>query len=210
MTQREDGNVTILTLMLMMSLAAVLVIALEFACVYAQKLVLDNYLNIAREETFSAGFDMQLKSAEDPVRLINEKVVGSLRDNGYDGAIEIAFYEATRAQIEQANPMIDDAENVRVLAWQANIALEHQNVVAPAAWLSEILLASTTTASMCPYSLHKTYRPQGVDGQLWQCSTAAETRKTTIQNSDGQIPAALEATLSNALKKPTEIFEANQ
>lgn len=206
----ETGNVTIMTLLLMGSLAAALVIALEFACVYAQKLVLDNYLNIAREETFSAGFDMQLKSSSNPVQLISSKLVESLRSNGYNGEIDIEFYEATRKEIEQANPLIDSAENVRVLVYQARLEATHENVVAPAAWLSDILLSSATCASMCPYSLHKTYRPPGVEGQLWQCTAQADSSSVDIQSSAAQMPATLRAALDDGLKKPTELFEANQ
>ncbi len=205
----EDGNVTILTLLLTGSLAMALIIALEFACVYAQKLVYDNYLNIAREETFSAGFDMQLKSSDDPVGLIGDKLVEALRDNGYDGAAYIEYYEATRSQIEGANPGIDSAENVRVIAWCIRIETEYANVAAPAAWLGKILLSSETSASMCPYALHKTYRPSGIEGQVWECRVG-EGEDSVAPQRGGGISDALAATLDDALKKPTELFEANQ
>lgn len=207
---REEGNVTIAALLFMGSLAMALILALEASCAYAQKTLCDNLLNIAREETFSAGFDMQLKSSDDPGRLICEKLCGSLRANGYNGPIEMEFYEATEAEIERENPLVDSADNIRVIVYRTAIQRPYRNIAAPASWFSGVKLASETTATMCPYSLHKTYRPEDIEGKLWRYSIAQNSSSAQVEEDNSQPNGSLAAELQEALKKPTEIYEANQ
>lgn len=208
----EDGNVTIMALLFISSLALALILALESACAYAQKTALDNCLNIAREETFAPGFDMQIKSSDDPGALITRKVTSSLRQNGYEGSIEIQFYEATEEEIEDRNPSIDHAENTRVLAYQVIAKQAYTNVVAPVAWFADSFLASTVTASLCPYSLHKTYRPDKVAGSVWSYKVGAGSGEEpdVAEEPEARMWQALRTTLNTALEKPTEIYNANQ
>lgn len=206
----ESGGVTITALLFMGSIAMALILALEASCAYAQKTAFDNLLSIAREETFSAGFDMQLKSSEDPGALICRKVRDCLRANGYQGKIDMELYEATPGEIEDANPAIDSADNVRVIVYGVSIEQPYRNVAAPALWFSGLTLTSKTTASMCPYSLHKTYRPDGIDGIAWRYSIPACSEEIQVDNAGSQLSQALEAELREALRKPSEIHEANQ
>ena len=206
----ESGNVTIMALLFMGSLATALVLALETSCAYAQKTVYDNLLNIAREETFSAGFDMKLKSSDDPGLLICEKARDSLRANSYQGQIEMEFYEATPEEIEDANPAIDSADNVRVIVYRIRIGQPYRNVAAPALWLSDVTLTSEATASMCPYALHKTYRPEGIDGTTWRYAISAESEEVRVENTGARPEQSLAAELEEALKKPSELHDANQ
>lgn len=208
----EGGNVTIMALLFIGSLTLALILALESACAYAQKTALDNCLNIAREETFSPGFDMQIKSSDDPGGLIARKITGSLRQNGYEGAIEIQFYEATADEIEDSNPEIDSAENARVLVYQVIAKQAYANVVAPVEWFANTFLASSVTASLCPYSLHKTYRPDNVAGNVWSYEIAPGSSEAPEgeQDQSNQMWQALSSTLQSALAKPTEIYNANK
>lgn len=206
----ESGNVTIAALLFMASLALALILALEASCAYAQKTAYDNLLNIAREETFSAGFDMQLKSSDDPGMLISEKLRDSLRSNGYQGQIEVEFYEATPGEIENANPVIDSADNVRVLVYRVEVQQPYKNVVAPALLFTEATLASETCASLCPYALHKTYRPDDVDAIAWHYSVPSGSEEVQVGDTKAQPSQSLSRELERALKKPTEIYEANQ
>lgn len=174
MIKDERGSVAILTLMSMLALALALIIALEFACVYAQKSVYDNDLNVAREETFSAGFSMQLKNSDDPAGLICTSIINSLRSNNYTGAITLWFYEASEEEIEASSPMIDSAVNMRCIAYQVQLQEPYETIMAPGSWLSGLSISNQTCAALCPYALHRTYRPsEERDGVLWRYSVAA-------------------------------------
>ena len=98
----EHGNITVFAAFFGMSMVMLLLIAVEFGCVYAVKSAYDNDLNVAREETLSAGFGMELKSSPDPGALLAQRVTQSLRRNGYGGEISFWFYEATAEEIEHA------------------------------------------------------------------------------------------------------------
>ena len=173
MMKNEEGSVAILTLMSMLVLALALVIAIEFACVYAQKSVYDNDLNVAREETFSSGFSMQLKNSDDPAGLICTSITNSLRSNNYSGAITLWFYEATEEEIEASSSMIDSAVNMRCIAYQVQLQDPYKTIVAPSNWLSQLSIANQTCAALCPYALHRTYRPDDErEGILWRYSIA--------------------------------------
>ncbi|MBS7406082.1 MAG: hypothetical protein KIG15_00310, partial [Coriobacteriales bacterium] len=113
----EHGNITVFAAFFGMSMVMLLLIAVEFGCVYAVKSAYDNDLNVAREETLSAGFGMELKSSPDPGALLARRVTQSLRRNGYGGEISFWFYEATAEEIEHACPLIDEATNVRAMAY---------------------------------------------------------------------------------------------
>ena len=206
----ERGNVTIAALLFMGSLALALVLALEASCAYTQKTVYDNLLNIAREETFSAGFDMQLKSSDNPGELICQKLCDSLRANGYQGQVEMEFYEATPEEIEDANPAIDGADNVRVIVYRVGIKSPYTSIAAPAIWLPGVTLASEETASMCPYALHKTYRPEGIDGVVWRYTVPERSEEIITEDTGRRFTPVLETELNEAIKKPSEIYEDNQ
>ena len=211
MKRTEDGGVAVLSVMSMLTLALALIIALEFACLYAQKSAYDNDLNIAREETFSAGFDMQLKNSDDPGALICSKLVQSLRSNGYQGGITLWFYEATEEEIEDANPEIDSAQNVRSLAYQVLLNQDYEATIAPASWLADLVIANGTTASLCPYALHRTYKPDDIAGVLWRYEVPANSTTSSKQSRPlADATPGMTQAIEEALEKPTEIARANQ
>lgn len=207
---RERGSITVLAALAAMSLCLALAIAVEFGCAYAVKSAYDNDLNVAREETLSAGFSMQLKSSPDPGGLLAGKVASSLRRNGYLGPIEFWFYEATPEEIERSCPQIDDAANVRAMAYHVMLEAAYEGVVAPGALLGEVTVSSGITASLAPYALHRTFKPEGVAGKLWRFSIPEGAAAASAQERPrSEMTPALEHAVAEALEKPAEIYRAN-
>ena len=207
----EHGNITVFAAFFGMSMVMLLLIAVEFGCVYAVKSAYDNDLNVAREETLSAGFGMELKSSPDPGALLARRVTQSLRRNGYGGEISFWFYEATAEEIEHACPLIDEATNVRAMAYHVQLDKPYENVMAPRQLLDGVRISNGITASLAPYSLHRTYKPPGVAGRLWLYRTAAGSSTVSTQERPlGEMSPALAQAVQVALEKPTEIYRANQ
>lgn len=206
--RREEGNITVLTAFASLSLALALALAVEFGCVYAVKSAFDNDLNIAREETLSAGFDMQLKSSSDPGGLLAEKVVSSLRRNGYQGAVSFWFYEATPEQIERTCPKVDETANLRAMAYHVVLETTYENVMLPEAILGELVISNSITAALAPYALHRTYKPEGVAGRLWRFSTPAASSATSAQERPlSEMSPALKAAVNEALEETEETYQ---
>lgn len=208
--RREEGNVTVFTAFAAMGLALALGLAIEFGCVYAVKSAYDNDLNVAREETLSAGFSMQLKSSPDPGALLAGKVVSSLRRNGYQGSVDFWFYEATPEEIERACTQIDDASNVRAMAYHVVLESAYEIVMLPDALLGGVAVSNGITASLAPYALHRTYKPEDIAGRLWCFSIPAGAGGASAQERPlSEMSPALEAAVAEALEKPEEIYRAN-
>ncbi|MGN0073316.1 MAG: TadE/TadG family type IV pilus assembly protein [Coriobacteriales bacterium] len=206
----EGGNITVLTALMAMSLTLALALAVEFGCLYTVKSAFDNDLNVAREETLSAGCGMQLKSSPDPGGLLAEKVVSSLRRNGYQGGITFWFYEATPEQIERACPQIDDAANVRAMAYHVVLESAYESTMVPEALLGELNVSNGITAALAPYATHRTYKPEGIAGRLWRFSAPTASSALSVQERPlTETTPALEAAVVQALEKPAEIYQAN-
>lgn len=213
MTKIEEGSVTILALASMLALALALILAVEFACVYAQKSMFDNDLNVAREETFSAGFSMQLKNSDDPGGLLCANIVNSLRSNGYTGAITLWFYEATQEEIEASSIHIDNADSIRCIAYQIQLESSYRAVIAPSSWLAGLVVSNQTCASLCPYALHKTYRPNNNrDGFLWryQVQPGSSSLASLERRGKSEMNARMQEAFQESLTKAEQLLTGEE
>ena len=206
----QEGGVTAFVAIAMIPLMIALALAVEFACVYAQHCAFENDLNIAREETFSAGFELQLKNSSSPGELISSRLAASLRSNNYSGSIQVWFYEASAAEIAAACNNAKAPNCVRAMAYHVVAQRDYNTVMMPASWLSGLTVSNGTTAVFCPYAAHKTYQAAET-GVLTCYSFDADSQNMAITYPQrSQAAPAMQQAVDHALSKAVQEFEENQ
>lgn len=111
----QRGSVSVLSLVLVLMLLLGLAFAADLAGTMAIRSSQANLVAIARDSTMSGAFLMQAKNADDPGAAVARRTAESLRENGWDGEIEVWFAEA---------PASDLPAGKRAWAWGMRISEE--------------------------------------------------------------------------------------
>ena len=90
-----------------------LAFAVDASQFLTKKTLLENTLNLAREERMAPSVTLVAKNSQEPDAVIARSVAGTLRDANYQGDIDVYFYEVPEAQLP---PSKRDTE--RVYAYQ--------------------------------------------------------------------------------------------
>ena len=91
----QRGSVSVLSLVLVLMLLLGLAFAADLAGAMAIRSSQANQVAIARDSTMSGAFLMQAKNADDPGAAVAKRAAESLRENGWDGEIEVPYTAGT-------------------------------------------------------------------------------------------------------------------
>ena len=161
-----NGSVTVLMTMSAIAIALTLVLLTELGCVMVMKSHYDNDLNAAREATMESGFQMELKSSDDPGYLVAQKLRDSLRANGYRGSATLAFEEMGGEELSARTSLSGEDElKVRPMAYQIVLSEPYTGVTpAGASWLANAAISTGIECGMCGYGAYGTFSAAGEAG----------------------------------------------
>ena len=149
----QRGSVSVLSLMLMLMLLLGLAFAADLAGALAMRSSQANLAGIARDSTISGAFLMEAKNADEPGAAVARKAAESLRENGWDGEIEVWFAEAPSSELPASK---------RAWAWGVRISEESP------AWFASVFsamdgvqVADGACARAVPYTAGQAWRPAG-------------------------------------------------
>lgn len=89
----ERGSALPLVLVAALALFAVLAFSVDQGIAYAAKARQENALDAARAACMDASFALVAKNADDPGRMVADRVVRTARDAGFEGKASVWFYE---------------------------------------------------------------------------------------------------------------------
>ena len=94
----ERGSALPLVLVAALALFAVLAFSVDQGIAYAAKARQENALDAARAACMDASFALVAKNADDPGRMVADRVVRTARDAGFEGKASVWFYETPEAR----------------------------------------------------------------------------------------------------------------
>lgn len=166
--RRERGDLNLTFLMLFFLVLGFLAFAVDASQFLTKKTLLENTLNLAREERMAPSVTLVAKNSQEPDAVIARSVAGTLRDANYQGDIDVYFYEVPEAQLP---PSKRDTE--RVYAYQVVLTEQVKTVFASIFGVYDIPLKSTVVAVSNPYSEYKVWRPAFSRSTKWHLAANA-------------------------------------
>lgn len=99
----ESGAISILNVIIMLVLLIALGFAFELSAALDQQNAQTNDCSAARDATMASQNLLVAKNSDDPGLAIATAAVKSLRANGFNGEVEVWFYEAPSSAVPRAN-----------------------------------------------------------------------------------------------------------
>ena len=177
--QKDAGNITITTAFIVIPLSLLLVAALGCSILFTRWSMLSSQLAAARETTMTSGFQMMLKSSEEPGRLLAGKLAGELRRAGVDDELVVWFAESQDETL---------GDGARALAYYAVLTETYGEDTL----LGTLDIPCSTTASIIAYATEHVYRPSNNAAvQAYRFAYGSTTGVVTTLASGGQLPQPL-------------------
>lgn len=150
----DAGNMLPLAAMSALVLFSVLAFAVDQGLAYAAKVDQENALDSARTACMDASFALVAKNEEDPGRAVALQVARTVRDEGFEGELEVWFYEA---------PAADTSEAERLWVVGMQVIEDVPTMFARGFGVETLPVASHRVVTAVPYA----------DGAVWRPSDPA-------------------------------------
>ena len=147
----ERGSALPLVLVAALALFAVLAFSVEQGVAYAAKARQENALDAARAACMDASFALVAKNADDPGRMVADRVVRTARDAGFEGKASVWFYETPEARASSTERH-----------WVVGMQFEEESptVFARGYGIEGLPVASYRVLTAMPYAGEKVWRPE--------------------------------------------------
>ena len=147
----ESGAINILNVIIMLVLLIALGFAFELSAALDQQNAQTNDCSAARDATMASQNLLVAKNSDDPGLAIATAAVKSLRANGFNGEVEVWFYEAPSSAVPQSK---------RAWAWGIQTKSSLKGYFATYSLGDfNIPIGSHVTAHAVPYTAGKAWRP---------------------------------------------------
>ena len=147
----ERGSALLLVLVAALALFAVLAFSVDQGIAYAAKARQENALDAARAACMDASFALVAKNADDPGRMVADRVVRTARDAGFEGKASVWFYETPEARASSTERH-----------WVVGMQFEEESptVFARGYGIEGLPVASYRVLTAMPYAGEKVWRPE--------------------------------------------------
>ena len=147
----ESGAISILNVIIMLVLLIALGFAFELSAALDQQNSQTNDCSAARDATMASQNLLVAKNSDDPGLAIATAAVKSLRANGFNGEVEVWFYEAPSSAVPQSK---------RAWAWGIQTKSSLKGYFATYSLGDfNIPIGAHVTAHAVPYTAGKAWRP---------------------------------------------------
>ena len=147
----ERGSALPLVLVAALALFAVLAFSVDQGIAYAAKARQENALDAARVACMDASFALVAKNADDPGRMVADRVVRTARDAGFEGKASVWFYETPEESVSSTERH-----------WVVGMQFEEESptVFARGYGIEGLPVASYRVLTAMPYAGEKVWRPE--------------------------------------------------
>ncbi len=146
----ERGSALPLVLVAALALFAVLAFSVDQGIAYAAKARQENALDAARAACMDASFALVAKNADDPGRMVADRVVRTARDAGFEGKASVWFYETPEESVSSTERH-----------WVVGMQFEEESptVFARGYGIEGLPVASYRVLTAMPYAGEAVWRP---------------------------------------------------
>ena len=141
----ESGQVVAAFAAVVTALLMMTALVVDLSPALVARLQQQESLSQAAQSCAAPASSLIVKNSEDPGGEIARQVASSMRESGFDGKVEVWFYEVP----EGANAKVDQAN--RAFAWLARASTEVDTQLGALAGRSQFEVASGITGSASPY-----------------------------------------------------------
>lgn len=160
----ERGGIAPLAVIATFVLFGILSFSVDQGVAYAFKARQENALDSARASCMDASFLFAAKNADNPGRLVAERIVEAVRLQGFDGRATVWFYEAPEGEVPRTERL-----------WLVGMQVEEDvpTVLAHGLGIETIPAASYRVMELVPYSSETHWRPAGSSSGRYEYGTGA-------------------------------------
>lgn len=146
----ERGNITVMFLLFVTILFGFCAIGVDMGAAFIQKAKQDNLTQLACDEKMSPAKTLVIKNSSDPARYLSESIVETLRQNGFDGGVEIYYYEAC---------LNDLGDRDRLYVYGVATTSVYESIFGGILGKKDVDISSFSVKSAHPYAGDKVWRP---------------------------------------------------
>lgn len=191
----ESGAINILNVIIMLVLLIALGFAFELSAALDQQNAQTNDCSAARDATMASQNLLVAKNSDDPGLAIATAAVKSLRANGFNGEVEVWFYEATSSAVPQSK---------RAWAWGIQTKSSLKGYFATYSLGDfNIPIGSHVTAHAVPYTAGKAWRPADSGNGKYSFKAGSDTPEYEEYTSTKELPQEVIDEMKTAVNQAT-------
>lgn len=196
MRRNGQGNVLLLTALSMPLLFALLAFGADAVLAIEAKAAQESALQTVQELRMAPAITLRAKNANDPGAVIAQYLMGALRNEGYEGAVAVWFYEAG-----PADGLADESR--RVYAYEVEAADRVPTAFARLFGADAIDVSSSFSTASQPYAEFAVWRPAATRCGVYRIEAGeSPTGKTFSAASLADMPEGIRGQIGEALATP--------
>lgn len=154
--EKQSGNALVYGIFWTFALMLALGLVLDLGGAFGTAIHDNSMMQVTREETQSTGNGFLVKNSDDPTRALATQVAQSLRDQGFDGEIEIDVWEPKRGDTRAGKTLPADK---RVLVYEIHLSTTSPTWALKTLGMDSIPISTSGTWSLTLYSNSTAWRP---------------------------------------------------
>lgn len=158
----EKGSVVPLYVMGIMMIMFVLSLGVDLSSVLARGIYQDSNIRTAAADMSEMGASWQLKNSNSPGHFAAKTICESLRENGYDGAILVSFYEPSYTDLTGTGNVPN-----RIMCYEIKLEQDYTLAFGKIIDKESVSVASSGVYSSIAYSSINVWRPTSSDNGFY-------------------------------------------
>lgn len=198
MRRREQGSVLLATALTLPLLFAALAFGTDAVLAVEAKAAQESALQTVQELRMAPAVTLKAKNATDPGAVIAQTVMETLREEGYEGAVSVWFYEAGPAE------GLTDARR-RVYAFEVEAADRVPTAFARLFGVEEIEVSSSFSTASQPYAEFAVWRPRAPRCGVYRLEEGEPASGRSFAAQDlADMPGGIRAQIEGAVSTPPD------
>lgn len=191
--QRDErgGFTAVVTIFAMPIVALLITAAVELSCMYTTWCADRDDLTLAVEQVEQSWFDLQLKNSETPGEDLAEQVARALRENGFNGAVDV--------WVEERELSGEGMEHYRAIAFFATATDSYTPLIINMILDGPLEMAVTDCDYLLPYSSNIAWKPADEDACSGGWHVDAGQPASSVAPAAEEVPEAVSKQLSERL-----------
>lgn len=175
--ERERGSVIPLYVIAVPIIMVVLSMGIDLATIYAYGIYQDSNIRTAYADVSEMGKTLELKNSDTPGHYLARSVFISLRSQGFDGDIDVSFYEVPSKDMP--------TQAKRLIVYEIGTSQEYGLAFGKAIGMESVAVKADSAYAVIPYAPIVTWRPASVDNGIYRLAAGKGVSEMTYTASAG-------------------------
>ena len=196
---RERGEALVLCMAMSTILFALLVIGVDLPYALMKKTEQESALNLARDAEIAPAVGIVAKNSDDPGLVVAKALADTLREGGYEGAVEVWFYEVPASQLPP---------NKRVYGYEVVLRADYEPFFARTLGETGMHVESSLVALSMPYAETAVWRPASARCGVYAAGEGeGASAMSFATKSFGELPRGLREQIDGGVEEANKQME---